>query len=139
MMSFLRPRIGKINMQGGHRCRRQQVTQKIGRLDPDPSQIGQLRSATFFIKLGDTTQETFDADKIFPRMTPRVLDQERSVAAAQFHLERLRFRKQFRQRERLNDGMQLDDEVLQSAADYGWQRRQWQVDGIKSPIRNPKS
>ena len=45
-------------------------------------------------------------------IAPRVFDEKRSVAAAEFDLERLRFRKIFRQVQRLDDGKQWDDQIF---------------------------
>ena len=54
--------------------------------------------------------------KFLSGIPPRVFDEKRSVAAAEFDFQRLRFGKQFRQVQRLDDGAQLDDQIFRLSA-----------------------
>ena len=103
-MPFLRPRVGKINVQRGHRARRQKILQKIRRLYPHAAQIRQPGAPALAVQFADAAQQPFDADEIPVRMPPRVFDEKRSVAAAQFHFQRLWFWKKLRQVQPFDDG-----------------------------------
>ncbi len=100
---LLRPRVGEINVQGRGGARRQEVSQKIGGFDADAAQIHQPGAAAFAVQFLDAAEQAFDSDEIPVRVSAGVFDKERGVAAAEFHLQRPRLWKQFRQIQRLND------------------------------------
>ena len=110
--------------------------QKIRRLDAHAAQIGQPDAATLAVQFLDAAEKAFDADEILFRMPPGVFDEERGVAAAEFHFQRLRFGKQFRQLERLDDGALLHDQIF-LAFRLGFQivNRQSQIKKMVGTVR----
>ena len=99
-------------MQRRGRKRRQEVLQKIRRLDANAAQIRQPGAATFAVQFLDATEETFDTDEIHCRVPAGVFNEERAVAAAEFDFQRLRLLKKFRQDEPLDNGTQLDNQIF---------------------------
>ena len=115
-MLLLRPRIGKINMQRRRALRRQQKFQKVGRLDADTARVRESAAPSLFIELLDASQQPLDADEIFAGILPRVFDEERRVAAAEFHFKRLRFGEKFRQLDSFQNGGQF----VEQGGGRGW-------------------
>jgi phospholipid N-methyltransferase len=60
----------------------------------------------------EAAEQPFHPDEIFCGIPPRVFNQKRSVAAAEFHFERLRTGKKLRQFQRLDYGTQLNDQIF---------------------------
>ena len=116
-MFLLRPRVGKINMQRSCRVRRQQIFQKIRRLNADAAHIRQSGAPAFFVEFLDPSQQPLDPDEICIRIPPGIFHEERSVATTEFHFERLRFGENYRQSHRLQDGTQFHEQTF----------RRWQL------------
>ena len=76
VVSFLRPWIGKINVQRRCRMRRQQIFQKIRRLDAHAAQIRQSGTAALAIQFADAAEQPLDADEIAFRMQLRIIRRE---------------------------------------------------------------
>ena len=107
---LLRPRIGKINVQRPRAARRQKKLQQIRALDADAAHVGEIQAATLAIHLVDAAHETFHAEEVGLWIQPRVFDEERGVAAAKFHLQRLGHGKEFRDVHPFEDGFKLVNE-----------------------------
>jgi hypothetical protein len=112
VMFPLWPRIGEINVQRNCRMSRQQILQEIRRLEAHAAQIGEADAATLPVQLLDAAEQPFDADEILLGMSAREFHEKRSIAATEFDFERLRFRKKFRQIQRLDNGRKPDNEIL---------------------------
>ena len=76
MVPFLRPGIGKINVQRGCRVRRQKILQKIRRFDLHAAQIRQPGATAFAVQLAHAAEQPLDADEIPFRMPPGVIGKE---------------------------------------------------------------
>ena len=110
MLSF-RPRIGKINVQRGGGICRQQIFQKICRLYSHAAKIHQPISPPFAIQFADASEQTLDAQEIPFGMLLRVIDEERSIAAAKLHLQWLRFWEKRARFNPFNDGRQFINQI----------------------------
>jgi len=86
---------------------RQQALEEIGGFYPNAAQVGQARSPAFSIRLANPAQQSFDADEIMRGILPRVFDQERAIAAAQFDFERLLGGEQSGEIDPFQDGRQF--------------------------------
>ena len=99
----LGPGIGKINVQGKGRFARQQIFEQIGRLDAHQPEIRQAGAKSFAVDFPQTSEQPLHGQQIPAGMQSRVLHGKRTVAAAQFDLQRLRAWKQFRRLQRFED------------------------------------
>ena len=92
--------------------RRQEILQKIRRFNAHAAQIRQPGAAALAVQFAEPAQQSLDPDEIPFRMPPGIFDQERGIAAAEFDFQRLRFGKQLRQIQPLDDGCKLDDQIF---------------------------
>jgi hypothetical protein len=81
------PWVGEVNVQSAYATSRQDVSEKIGGLDPNRPQIPQLSLASFFFNFSKAAQQAFDPDEIAFRVGGSLFDQKRTITAAQFDFE----------------------------------------------------
>ncbi len=79
-----------------------------------PRRLASSGAPAFAIQFLNAAQQSFDPDKILIGISPRVFDQKRGVATAQFDFERLRFGKDLSQFQRLYDGRQFHKQAAGS-------------------------
>jgi hypothetical protein len=90
-------------VQRGRRARRQKPLQEIRRLDSDTAQIFQPGATAFSVKFLNAPKQPLDADEISFRISPRVFNKKRGIAAPKLDFERLGFFENSRQIQRFND------------------------------------
>ena len=85
----LRPRVGKVNVQGCDRMRGQKPFEKVGGFDTDGADVGKSAALRFAFQLTHATKQPFHTNEVFLMMLRRVLREKGTIAAAQFHFQRL--------------------------------------------------
>src|SRR5262249_33974026 len=106
-----RPRVGKIDVQGGDGMEWEQVFEEVGRFDPDAAQVRRAGAPGLAVHFSNATQETFDADEIMSGLLSGPGHQERAVTAAQLHLERLHIWEKVGEIEPLENRRQVVDQA----------------------------
>ena len=84
----LRPRVGKINVDGLRARGRQQVFEEVADLDAHEAEVREAEAAADFVRLADAPEQALDAEEVPRRILSRPLDEEGAVAAAEFNFER---------------------------------------------------
>jgi len=72
----------------------QEVFEEVGRLDAHPAQVRQPGAPAFAVQLADASKQSFHPDEVDLGMPRGVVNEERAVAAAQFHFDRLEAREE---------------------------------------------
>ena len=97
-------------MQRLRAARWQKEFQQIRALDADSTHVGKIQPATLAIHFIDAAHETFHSEEVGLRIQPRVFDEKRRIATAEFNLQWLCGGKEFCDVHPLEDGFKLVNE-----------------------------
>src|SRR5581483_2575824 len=86
------------------------IFDQVGGFDAQAADIREASAAGFAVELAQAAEEPFDTEEIVIGMQAGVIDEERAVAAAEFHFERGGRGKELREVEAIDDRSQFVNE-----------------------------
>ena len=85
-MLHLRPRIGKVDVQGVGAMSWQEVLQKIPGLDAYTAEVRQSEASAFAVDFIHASKQAFNADEVLRWIGFGIVQQEGGVATAKFDI-----------------------------------------------------